>query len=103
MGTRTIPARYEGRLFVLDLLKRLGDVIHALDAGRIALRPDQHEIVVHHRVALHALTLGEKLLFRRFGMHEYDVGIAAPASVERLAGALRHNFHLDAGLLLEQR
>ena len=36
-------------------------------------------------------------------MHEHHVGIAAAAGVERLAGALRDDFHLDAGLLLEQR
>ena len=36
-------------------------------------------------------------------MHENHVGIAAAAGVERLAGTLRDDFHLDPGLLLEQR
>ncbi len=103
MGARAIAARDEGRLFLLDRLKRPGDVLLAFDAGGIALRPDQHEIVVHHRVALHAFALGEEFFFRRFGMHEYDVGIPAPAGVERLASSLRDDFHVDAGLLLEQR
>ena len=36
-------------------------------------------------------------------MHEYDVRIAASAGIERLAGALRDNLHVDSGLFLEQR
>ena len=35
-------------------------------------------------------------------MDEDDVGIAAAAGVERLAGALRDDADLDAGLRLEQ-
>jgi hypothetical protein len=34
---------------------------------------------------------------------EQHVRVAAPSGVERLAGALRHHAHLDAGLRLEQR
>ena len=44
-------------------------------------------------IALHAFAFGEEFLFRRFGVHEHDVGVAAPAGVERLAGALRDDFH----------
>ncbi len=36
-------------------------------------------------------------------MDEDDVGVAAPARVERLAGALAHNANLDAGLRPEER
>jgi hypothetical protein len=36
-------------------------------------------------------------------VHEDDVGVAAPAGVERLAGALADDADLDAGLRLEQR
>src|SRR5262249_40858470 len=36
-------------------------------------------------------------------MHENHVGIAAAAGVERLAGALRHHLHIDAGLGFKQR
>ena len=64
---------------------------------------DEHEVVVHHRIALHALAFGKEFFFRRFCVHENDVGIAAAAGVERLAGTLRDDFHLDPGLLLEQR
>src|SRR5262249_48198320 len=44
-----------------------------------------------------------EFLLRLPGMHENHVGIAAAAGVERLAGALRHHLHIDAGLGLEQR
>ena len=103
MGAGSIAPRDEGRLFVFDSFECLGNVPHALDAGRIALGADQHEVVVHHRVTLHAFSLGEKFLLCRFGVHKDDVSISAPAGIERLAGALRDDFHLDAGLLLEQR
>ena len=93
------PREMNDGLLVLDGLERLADVLHALDAGGIALRPDQHEVVVHHRKALHALAFGEEFFFLRFGVHEHHVGVAAPAGVERLAGALRHHFDGDAGLL----
>ena len=68
---------------------------------RIALRPDQHEIVVHDVEALHAKAFGEELLLRRLGVHEHHVGVAAPRDIERLSGAVRDHLDLDAGLGLE--
>jgi len=35
----------------------------ALDAGRIGLRADQDEVVVHHGIALDAKAFGEKFFF----------------------------------------
>ena len=54
-------------------------------------------------IALHAEAVGDEFLLLRPGVHEHHVGVAAPAGVERLAGALRHHLHVDAGLGLEQR
>src|ERR1700677_3817610 len=42
MRAGAIAARDEGRLFVFDGPERLARVPDALDAGRIAVRPDQH-------------------------------------------------------------
>ena len=103
MGARAVAARDEGRALGLDGLQSLGDVAHALDAGRIALRTDQDEIIVHHGVSLHAETVGDEFLLLRLGVHEQHVGVAASAGVERLAGALRHHLHVDAGLGFEAR
>ena len=97
-----VAARDERRALALIVFSA-GDDVLALDAGRIALRPDQDEVVVHHRIALHAEAVGDELLLLRLGVHEHHVGVAAPAGVERLAGALRHHLHVDAGLGLEQR
>ncbi len=47
--------------------------------------------------------LGEEFLLGGARVHEHDVGVAAPREVERLPGAERHDAHLDAGLLLEDR
>jgi hypothetical protein len=83
--------------------KRLCDVVHPPDAGGVALWPNQHKVIVHHRIALHAFAFGDKFLFCRFRMDKNHVCIAAPAGVERLTGAPRQYFHRDAGLLREER
>ena len=97
------PREMNGAPSCHDLLERCADVLHALDAGRVALGADQHKVVVHHRVTLHAFAFGEEFLLRRFRVHKHDVRISAPAGIERLPGSLRYDFHLDAGLLREQR
>ena len=84
-------------------LQRGNDVLGAVDASRIALRPDQDEIIVHHRIAPHAKAVGDEFLLLRLSVHEHHIGVAAAAGVERLAGALRDHAHVDAGFLLEQR
>ena len=63
--------------------------------------PDQHEVVVHDREPLDALALGQELLLGRLRVDENDIGIAAPREIERLAGAERHDAHLDSRLLFE--
>ena len=40
MGAGVVAAGYEGRLLVLNRLKRLRDVFHTLDAGGVTLRPN---------------------------------------------------------------
>src|SRR5262249_51622635 len=87
MGARAVAARDEGRALGLDGLQSLGDVGHALDAGRVALRSNQDEIVVHHGVSFDAETVGDEFLLLPLGVHEQHVGVAASAGVERLAGA----------------
>ena len=86
---------------VVQGLQCRDDILRARDTGGILLRSDQDEVVVHHRIALHAEALGEEGFLGGPGMDEHDVGIAAPRRVERLAGALGHHLHLDAGPGLE--
>src|SRR5215467_10012374 len=59
---RAITTRDEWRSLRLDGPQRRSDVVHALDAGWIAPRPDQDEVVVHHRIAAHSETIGDELL-----------------------------------------
>jgi hypothetical protein len=49
------------------------------------------------------VAFGDELVLRRLRVHKYDVGVAAPRKIERLACAERDDAHLYAGLLLEQR
>ena len=102
MGARSVAARDERRAFCLDRFQCGFDVL-AFDPGRIALWPDQHEVVVHHIKPLHAESLGEEFFFLRFSMDEDHVGIATPSGVERLAGALRNHLYFNPGLGLEDR
>ena len=48
---RLVSARGERRLGLGDARERLGGGVRALDMGRIVRRPDQDEVVVHHRLA----------------------------------------------------
>ncbi len=86
-----------------DGFQRGQDILAALDLGRIGLGADQHEIVVHHVVALHAVAFGNELLFLRLGVDKHHVGIPAAARVERLACTLCDDLHVDASLFLEHR
>ena len=79
------PRETNGLRAVADRLERGEHVLAALDLGRIGLRPDQDEVVVHDVEALHAEAVGDELLLLGLGVHEDDVGIAAAAGVERLA------------------
>src|SRR5579871_5893466 len=58
MSAGAITARNEGRALVLDRPQCLADILHSPDTGRIALRPNQHEVVVHDWKALQAFALG---------------------------------------------
>src|SRR5262245_16394197 len=103
MGARAISARYERCLFFLDGLKGFGDVLHALDTCWIVFRPNEDEVIVHSQVALHSVTLGYELFFRRFSVNKNDVRVAASSGIESLTCALCDNLYVDAGLGFEQR
>ncbi len=87
-GAGLVPARDERGCLGLDGLQRGGDVLRALDAGRVGFRTDQDKVVVHHRLALDAEAILDELQLLRAGMHEHHVRVAAPAGIERLPGAL---------------
>jgi hypothetical protein len=78
MGAGEVSSRDEQCLLLPNDLKSLGNILHALDAGGIVLRPNQHEVVVHYRKAFQSLALSKEFFFRRFGMYEHHVCIAAP-------------------------
>ena len=97
-----VTARDEGLAAGRDL-GQAGHDVGAARAGRVGLGADQHEVVVHDRVALLAPALGDELVLGRGVVHEDHVGIAAPADVQRLARADGDHAHLDAAGLGEGR
>src|SRR5262249_25146945 len=79
------------------------NVARAPDAGGIARRTDQDEVVVHYGEPLYPEALGQELLLSRLGGHEDDICVPPPVSIEALAGALRPSVHGDPGVCLEDR
>src|SRR5688572_9818803 len=65
MRAAAIAARDEWRLRAFDLAESLECILAAPDRGRIRLRPDQHEIVVHHLQPAHAMSLGYEFFLQR--------------------------------------
>ncbi len=68
-------------------MQRLSRVGHSPDAGRIVLRAEDHEVVVHHVLAVDAVAFCNELVLARAGMHQDDVDVAGLAELDRLAGA----------------
>jgi hypothetical protein len=79
--SRSVATRDERRLCILNRLERFGDVLHAMDASRIALRPDEDEVIVHYGKSLHPFAVREKFEFCQFGINENYVGIPSSSSV----------------------
>ena len=100
MGTAAIAPRHERRVRRFEPFERGDDVFAAADPGRIGLGSDEHEVVVHHRVAFDAVAFGEERLLGRASVHEDDIRVAAAGDVERLAGAQCDDMDFDAGLPL---
>ena len=101
VGAALVAARDERGLSRLDLLERGGDVLPAGYFGWIALRPDQHEVVVHDVPVSDPVALAHEPALRSRVVHEDHVGVPAASHVERLAGAQRDDAHPDPGALLE--
>src|SRR5690606_38665735 len=98
-----VRARDERGFCALDLAEGLEHVLAPGDAGRVGFRADDHEVVVHHLLALDAVALRDELLLLARVVHEHHVGVASPPDGERLPGADGDHAHLDARLLLELR
>ena len=103
MGSRFIAPRHERRLFGRDGFQRGNNIFTARNACGIGGRSDEHKIIIHDVESFHAETFSEKFLFCRFGVNENNIGIATSRCIERLARALRNDFHLNARLRLEER
>ena len=92
------------RWLTKDLLRRSlqggGDVL-ALDAGRVGGGSDQHEVVVHHLMAVHAEAVGHELFLKGGGVYEQHVDVAVLAVGEGFARAYGNPFQIDARVLFE--
>ena len=86
-----------------DAAEGLARVFHALDAGRIARRPGDHEVVVHDVAPVDAVAVGDELVLAGAVVHEQRVGVAPRPDRQRLPGADRDHPHVDPGVLAEDR
>ena len=103
MGAAVVAPAREGRLGGGDAAEGFARVFHALDAGGIACRPGDHEVVVHDVAAVDAVAVGDELILAGAVVHEQRVGVAPRPDRQRLPGADRHHPHVDPGVLAEDR
>ena len=103
MRSGFVAARNERDALVFQCFECGNDILRSLNAGRIALRADQDEVVVHYRVTLDAESFRHEFLLREPRVDEHDVGVATAAGIDRLAGALRDDPHVNSRLRLKQR
>ena len=71
--------------------------------GRVFLRAEHDEVVVHHVEPLRGVSVLDKLVFLLTGVHKQHVCITLRADLDRLPRADRHYVDLGIGLLLENR
>ena len=95
-----VAAAHEGDLLFGEGLQGGGDVF-ALDAGRVGGGSDQHEVVVHHLMAVHAEAVGHELFLKGGGVYEQHVDVAVFAVGEGFARAYGNPFQIDARVLFE--
>ena len=100
MRAGVVAAAHEGQLLFGEGLEGGGDVL-ALDARRIGFGSDEHEVVVHHLMAIHAEAVGHEFFFKSGRMHEQHVHVAVLAVRQRLAGAHGNPFQIKARILFE--
>ncbi len=103
MRAGLVAARDERNSLFLNCFQCRSNVFRALDPGRIAARPDKDKVIIHDVEPLDAMSFGHEFFFLRFGMHQNNVGIAAPRGIERLPGPLSDHLHVDSRLGFEQR
>ena len=94
MGAAFVAARYKSGVGKADFFQRIGNVI-AFDSGWICGWANQHKVVVHDRIALERKAIGHKFFFGCLVMHKQHIGVTPPAHVDSLAGANRHDLHVD--------
>ncbi len=87
---------FAGALGCVQRLQRLG-------FGWIRWRPHDHEIVIHHVFAAHAVAGGHEGVLLGPGMDQEHVGVAVLAQLEGLAGAHGNDLHPGLVLLLKIR
>ncbi len=74
---------------VAAIFSKCRGAVQRLDPGGVVAGPDEHEVVVHHQPPPPGRALGDEVLLGGRGVHEQDVGLAAPAELDGLAAADR--------------
>ena len=97
MGAAAIAAGDEGRARRGDPPQRRHRIAEPGDAGRVRCGPISTKSLYITGMARPAKPSATKRLLRRPVMHQHGIGIAAPADIQRLAGAERHHPHPDPG------
>ena len=95
VGAAVVAARDERPPRPRDRRERGGRIAGPPHARRIGPRPDDDEIVVHHRSAGAAEPGRDERAFGRRVMDQEDIGVAPPGKPDRLAGADGDHPHVE--------
>jgi hypothetical protein len=80
-----------------DLCQSFSRTIEPANTGRIGIRTNDDEIVVHDMAPVDAITISNKLVFPDMFMDQQSVGVAAFAYGKRLAGSDSDNMNRNTG------
>ena len=69
---------HEAAAAIDDLLQGLRGVGHAVNAGRVRLGTDQHQVVLQPRLRIDGVAIGHQIDDRVAGVHGDQVGLAGP-------------------------
>ena len=100
MGAGLVAPAHEDGLFFSQGLEGFGRAL-ALDARRVGLGADDHEVVVHDLAAVDAVPGFHKFFFSAGSVHQQHVHVAVFAVLQGLAGAHGHPFEIDARFRFE--
>ena len=85
-----------GLSLFLNGLERISRRFGIGNFGGIRVKPYDYKVVLHEGFAIQAVAFADKLFFRRLGMDQQTIGIAAFSKLDSGTGTVRSDFQFVA-------